>query len=393
MAGRARDANRLVRSALLRMGSRRVGHSLLGHAHAPRKKPMPMPISLLRSALFAAVMPFVLAASTLSEIVPASTLDNTERAAFTASGRCFVIGIHASGTSVIAELTRSAQGGYVLTDYVSGTLEGTKDGSVAGQVVGDSCQFSGMAVHDNLLYAGCYATDGRAALLQVDTEQSAVRAGYFDSCNRQPSASPCENINLYPNGMAVDSAGRVYFSNTLSHVSMSDGNIAVQVQGSNTLTQVTVNLEASDASHLAFRYRDWFSADILTDSFVPNGVQIDGQVLYYAAGPNINKLQISADGSAGEARVHYRGPALSYIDDFAVRAGAITLARTLAPAIVGVEPAAFDAAVLSFDSFPMSLDLLPSSITHIPAGNPMFSGDPLLVTSFFGGGLHLLSAR
>jgi len=351
-----------------------------------------------RDVVVCALLTQLVSACKLTQIVPPSDLQETERGAFTTDGRFFVIGVRPSGKpdagAWIVEVTDGPSNRYVATDYVSGNLEGTSDGTLARKPAGDACTFGGMAAHGELLYAACYAADGRSSLLQVDTQAHTVRAGYFTTCNFTPSTSPCSSPSMYPNGMAVDSQGRVYISNTLSHFTINGSNISVNVQGSDTLSQVIIDPIASQGTHLEFRYHDWFSGDILTDSFVPNGIQIEGQTLYYAAGPNINQVEIQGDGTAGLHSVHYLGPALSYIDDFTVRGGRMALARTLPPAIVFLGEAPPGGLAPELGTYPMPLTAIPSSVVFqgaLPTGDAVFPVDSLEITSFFGGGLYVLT--
>jgi hypothetical protein len=345
-------------------------------------------------ALVSALFPASLAAASLELIVPSTDLGNTERGAFTTDGRFFVIGVKPADVDALqgtlVEVVRGPENGFALQDYVVGTLEGTSDGRVGGTPVGDPCVFGGMASHGALLYASCFALDGRTSLVEVDTATRTVRAGYFTACNFEPSSSPCEYSTLYPNGMAIDDAGRIYASNTLSHVDLTGILPSISDQGSNTLIQIVLDPSSSDATHLAFRYHEWFSADILSESFVPNGVQIEGQQLYYAAGPNINKLQIRADGTAGEAEVYFQGAALTYIDDFAESSGELTLARSISAGIVSVKPSAWGGVPVVTDLIPMSFDTAPSSVTRVPANNALFGSHTFVITSYFGGGLYVL---
>ena len=336
----------------------------------------------------------------LTQVLPPSELETSERGAFTSAGRFYVIGTRAADRSDagswIVEITRRSDGGYAATNYVAGTLEGTVEGAVGSAPAGDACLFSGMTVRGMSLYAACYAPDGRAALLEVNTDTDTVRAGYFSSCNAEPASSPCTYPAFYPNGMAVDAAGNVYLSNMISHIYPSGDTIAISVEGQGSLVQARLDPAASGPGKLSFTHRTWFSADILADGFTPNGIQIEGSVLYYAAGANINRVDIRPDGSAGAAALHYRGPALSYIDDFAVHDGQMVLGRTLPPALVALDRApAFDTAP-ELGTYAMATDAIPSSVNYqadVPTGNPLFPLGSVAVTCFFGGGLYVLSAQ
>lgn len=250
-----------------------------------------------------------------------------------------------------------------------------------------------MTVYGKRLYAGCVLPDlTRAALIEVDTGTRSVRAGYFSSCNAERSLAPCEYPALYPNGMAADAQGRIYFSNMLSHLRLDSGVPVITVRGSHSVGQVSLDAASQTPGKLSFTYRDWFSSDVVSDGLGPNGVQIEGQTLYYAAGPNINRVQILPDGKAGPAGVHYFGPALTYIDDFAVRDGQMVLARAISPALVALDRARSFGGAPELGTYPMAIDRIPSSVTHPPATTTIFPADSLIVTAFFGGGLYIATA-
>jgi hypothetical protein len=333
----------------------------------------------------------LMTACSFTEAVSPEELKDTERGAFTASGRFFVIGVRPEGRSDaggwIVEITKDASGSYVTTNQVAARLEGTADGTLGGPPQGEPCFFSGMAAQGEVLYASCVATD-RASLIQVDLVARSVRAGYFTTCNAEPAVPDCQFSSFYPNGMAIDAAGRIYVSDSAAHL----GELTAD-PASPTLTQISVDAQASQAAKLVFRHRAWFSTDIFSDGIAPNGVQIEGDILYYAAGANINKIRIAADASAGEFRVHYEGPPLSVIDDFTIRNGEIAIARALPPAVVGLSASPFLGMARETGSYAMPIDAVPSSVVYQPEGRAVgriFPKDSLVLTSYFGGGIQIL---
>ncbi|MET0385286.1 MAG: hypothetical protein ABW321_04970 [Polyangiales bacterium] len=353
-----------------------------------------MPIRFV-TAIMAALLPAGIAGSTLEEIIPAAELPAAERGAFTDEGRFFVIGVpepdNTPTQGLIAEVVRDDASGYALRPVFAGTLEGTVDGRIGSAPAGDRCLFSGMARRGNVLYAGCFAEDARVSLIEVDTVAGTVRAGYLTVCDDAPSEVACDLVtDIYPNGMSVDAEGRLYFTNMLAQLLRLAGGFQVEASGSGTVQQVVIDSERSTTTRLAFVRRAWYGSDILTDSPGPNGVQIEDDVLYYAAGPNINKVQINADGTAGEQRVHYWGAPLTYIDDFAVQAGELSLARLMLPGIVLLEPVDFRDTARAADTFDLDFDHAPSSVTIAPEGNTLFPPGSRIFTSYFGGGVHAL---
>jgi hypothetical protein len=196
--------------------------------------------------------------------------------------------------------------------------------------------------------------------------------------------------------MAIDAAGRIYTSDSTTHLTELAGELLGETVGSHTLTQITIDGAASQGTQLVFKHRAWLDNDILGDGFAPNGVQIEGDVLYYVAGSNINKVRILPDGRAGELRVHYEGPFLGIGDDFALKDGQIVLARVITPALVALKPASFTGRASEYKTYDVPLEAVPSSVAYQPE-NPsagrVFPKDSLVVTSFFGGGLYVLSKR
>jgi hypothetical protein len=322
----------------------------------------------------------------LSEALPPKQLGNSERGAFTSEGRFFAIGSRpkpqGDGLYWLVEVTKDGKG-YTSRNVLTGTLEGTSDGTLSGAPKGDACGFSGMAVHGDVLYAGCFAIDGRAALVQVDTRSGTVRAGSFDSCSFDPAARPCKPISLYPNGMSVDSKGRVYLSNTQAFtLAVTDYSVA----------QVEVDGEQPVPGKLAFRFRSWLTKDLARDSFAPNGIQIRDDVLYYVGGANLNAVPILADGKPGPLKVLFQGPALSMIDDFALGDGELLLARAQ-PANVGRLRWPAAGKLREIGTCRMPLLGQASSLTYQPeigGREPLFPAGSIVVTSFFGGGLYTL---
>lgn len=322
----------------------------------------------------------------LTEILTPKQLGNSERGAFTAAGRFFAIGLRpepdGDGLWWLVEVSKDGKG-YKSTNVLTGTLEGTSDGTLGGKPKGDACGFSGMAVQGDVLYAGCFATDGRAALVQIDTATAEVRAGAFNTCNFDPATKPCKPISVYPNGMSIDGQGRVYLSNTQAYtLAVTDYSIA----------QVEVAKAQPNAGQLDFTFRSWLVKNIFNDGIAPNGVQIRDDVLYYVGGTNVNAVPILPDGKPGPLKVLYSGPAISLIDDFALGEGELLLARAL-PANIGRLSWSSAGRTREINTCPMPALGAASSLTYQPqveGSEPLFPAGTIVVTSFFGGGLYTL---
>lgn len=330
---------------------------------------------------------------TIEPQVPYTELDATERSSFTSDGRLWVIGVRPNELTELrgslVEVVKTSDGQHTTQTLVAGNLGGTVDGRIGGAPAGDPCVFSGMKAQGMRIYAGCVSLDQyRASLIEVDLAEGTVRAGYFDSCNAQPSSSPCEYTRLYPNGMSIDAAGRIYVSDMLAHLKLADDIPTISEEGTGTIIQIVVDRSDRTPGVLKLTHRVWLTADSATDGYSPNGIQIDGDTLYYTAGANINRVPIDPNGDAGALSVHYRGAELSYIDDFCIVDGRMVLARTLPPALVALDRPNESGLAPELLVHNVDLSLTPSSISHQTNNNPVFPIDALVVTSFFGGGIY-----
>jgi len=326
----------------------------------------------------------------LTEILTPKQLGNSERGAFTSNGRFFAIGLRpepeGDGLSWLVEVTRDGAG-YQSSDLLTGTLEGTSNGTLGGQPRGDACSFSGMAVQGDVLYAACFASDGRASMLQLDTHTEEVRAGSFTTCNFEPATQPCKPIIIYPNGMAIDDTGRIYTSNTQAY------GIAGLPVTDYSIAQIEIAPQQTEPGQLAFKFRSWLTKNIFYDGIAPNGIQIRDDVVYYAGGANVNAVPILADGKAGRLRVLFSGPAISVIDDFALGDQELLLARALPANIGRLRWPTGAKTTREVTTCPMPALGAASSLTYQPSvtdGEPLFPAGSIVVTSFFGGGLYTL---
>ena len=340
----------------------------------------------------ALVAPATSSCSALEEIIAPSVLAATERGAFTTQGRLFIIGARPANTpeagSWLFEITKEGAG-YAADNVVAGTLEGTEDGMIGGAPRGDVCTFSGMAVDGDLLYAGCYAADGRASLFQIDTALDRVRAGYFTTCNSEPAGGDCAPVSIYPNGMTVDDEGRVYASDMNAH------GVSGTAGSPYSLYQIFVGAEQPPTRELRFEYRGWLAKDLAFDGPAPNGIQYAEGKIHFVGGANIHAIPVRPDGSAGRPRTIYRGPLLSYIDDFALGDGEILVGRTLPAAVVALSWRNNGRAAREAQTCSLPPLAPPSSLTFQPDLLPeqaLFPSGTVVVTSFFGGGLYTMRA-
>lgn len=341
------------------------------------KKTIKLSLLLVSTALLQACI--------ITEPVSKAELKATENSAYTSDGRLFVIGENKDKQSWIFEIKKTSTNTYYHEPYLRGTQYGTTNGYINEQASGDSCRFAGLTAQGTLLYATCIRSGGilnlgaeSVSLYQVETKsgQEFVKTGLMTDENFEKSDSEIDfDPNWFmANGMAVDSNGHVYISN--SKASLAPNRDAI--------SKVIID-NKDNGKNLAFSHQTWISGA----EFFPNGVQIEGDVLYYAAGSDILKTRIQADGKAGEVRLHFNGSNLATIDDFAIEQGYIAYAKLpAAGSVVILKPASFHRTARHLTTVVMPV--IPSSIVYqkdLPAGNPLFDEGNLLVTSFFSGGL------
>ena len=166
--------------------------------------------------------------------------------------------------------------------FVSGGVNvyeiGLADGSyTATPLSATACNFTGLALRGDVLYANCF--DGQL---------------YAARLTARPQLAAIHRLNLAsPNGLATGPEGELYVVNgPLSTGSLPAPKI------------VRIRLDAGDPMRVAAQ-SDWLVLDALQSQ--PNGVQIRGRTLYFSesAAPSqgrIRSVAINADGSPGVAQ-------------------------------------------------------------------------------------------
>ncbi len=320
----------------------------------------------------------LLQACVIEQPIAPSQMKATENSVFTDDGRFFVIGENDQKQSWIFEVVHNGDDSYSQIEYVRGTLQGTQDGELGGAALGDACAFGGLAVQGNTLYAAC----NHIALYQVNTELGSeqVKSGRFTTENFIPKDTG-DSFNpslFFANGMAVDTNGHVYLSNSL----------ASNLLDPTVITQVKIE-EGTSGSDLVFSHQPWIKAGDYALDFFPNGIQIEDGILYYASLNEIRKVKINNDASPGDINLHYRG---LMTDDFELYDGWVALASVSLPGTVKLlPPARFDQRVSSVKTIPLTF--IPSSVRYQmdrADGKNVFPAGSLVVTSFFSGGIHII---
>lgn len=328
-------------------------------------------------------------------IIKKDVLEMTENSAFTEDGRFFVIGVDTqTGDSAIFQIKKNWFGQYYKSEYVKGEIAS----------INKDCVMGGLTSKGNTLYAVCGVpfellnhdvpfVVKDVYLFEVDATPNAkkVRVGKIGQENyTSRNGEPFNPGAFFANGMAVDDDGDIYISNSA----------AILLGNKTAIEKVTIEgTEANNASNLILSHTPWIVSGDYSGDVFPNGVQIEGDVLYYVSQDEIRKVRINDDGSPGEQRIHYKGLLIDgyknhLIDDFEIWNGYIAFASTIiSKSVVILPPADFEEEkVKPIET--INVDYYPSSVRFQPEGeysNPLFRKNALLVTSFFGGGLYELS--
>ncbi len=298
-------------------------------------------------------------AYSLDTLISPTDFSNTENGVFTDDGRHFMavadkfVEIRAAGNGY-AGCQPSADGQFELC-----TL---KTGSIAG----NSCTFGGMTTDGTTIYTACGILNNygfsKSDFYRVTPTASGAS---FDQVSIATN-------NVYANGMAVLSANEVLISNTSAN-------------GLNFNAASIIKLTITSTAPLAVTESLWLHATVFDD--FPNGIQVDGQSVYYAGGTKLYKIAVNADGSAGYKSRIYTAPWGGLLDDFAVLPDSIAVAE-----IAKYYPLMGANSIVFVDKLDHSVEKLPTgdlqaSSLIINEGG-LFGDYALIVTSWFQGGVY-----
>ncbi|MFL0800426.1 MAG: hypothetical protein K6L80_08265 [Agarilytica sp.] len=232
-------------------------------------------------------------------------LASSENAVYSKNGRFFVVGNATPESlltkeSAIYEITREGE------NYTTSSVVESTDYIVNGE----PCQFRGITAYKNSVYAVCvYSVIGEiigqtlplpthSILVKVDATKTANDEGYIETTQVFGSL-------ISPNGMATDSDGNIFVSDSNAYLSTFAAGIPAAA-----ILKVTPSFDGG----LSTTYESWYPA-LPTDTF-PNGIQILGDNLFYITGSKLQKFHLQPNGMAGTPVTMYEAEPCNIMDDF-----------------------------------------------------------------------------
>lgn len=338
---------------------------------------------------FAATATATSPANPLDYLATAQQLPHTENVTVTASGRIFAAAELASGGWGIVELT-----GGQLREVVHGRFP------AYGGLGSADCNFTGLTSRGDTLYAACQAGNAWAMPYRDGWRSYASLLVRIETSGATPvvkTAGLLGSTSL-PNGMAVASNGDIYVTDSQAPYYRLYGSAAIH------------RLRVTDAINFKVSRSKWYPAD--QADWFPNGLDFQGDDLLYVTGPQIKRIRINADGSAGATSVVYQVAPGWMIDDIEavptsrVPGGAVLTAEITDPrdpanptqprsveelkgqlALISTHPDS-EGALLGVHGF--GGDRTPSSVALY--GADAYPYDSVIFTDYFQGGVHFVPA-
>lgn len=317
-------------------------------------------------------IPLALAGTAQADtLVSNKTLTSTENAVFTEDGRYFV-----ASNEGIKEIkpysdpspncTRDSAKQYSVCDVVPSTLNG------------DPCFYSGMTTDGTYLYAACsiYRSENvldrigkpeKAALVQVlpgHQHNHEVRTHYFD----QPK---------WYNGMAMLDSDTLLMSSSLS------GILTAAISGveGGAIDQVDI----LDRGSLSVNVSTWLDESLFY--FLPNGIQSDGESVFFVGGQNVFRVPVRSDGSAGYPRLLHQVALNKVLDDFTIDGDQLVIAEDAIINGLGLNSITLVNKRGSLAPPKILTGMTQLSSLMVDPGTFGTAGD-FIGTSFFQGGIH-----
>lgn len=289
------------------------------------------------------------AASILTE----GQIPHTENGAFTDNGRFFVASAVNGGN--IYEITTDGAGNYDATPVVDAT---------------NNCMFTGLTGTGNTIYATCQSTS-ETYLYRLQVSDTGLDVIYKTISGLTQS-----------NGMAVDANGDIYIS---------DSGAKSLYSSKSPIIKVVV----TDENTFEFDAADW-----LDKSYVikfPNGIQIEGDTMYYADHYKVRTVKINSDGTAGVVNDFYTTTTANLIDDLAITPDYIAISEIKYPTSTSGSSVTGHVILLDKETGDVVQQIAadkiyePSSIIYDRDG--IFGEESLFVTDYFKSGLYEIKAE
>ncbi|THB69854.1 MAG: hypothetical protein D6B28_10725 [Gammaproteobacteria bacterium] len=282
-------------------------------------------------------------------IISGSELPNTENLAFTSDGSLYVAQANYGGS--IYRISKDANGKYKAHSFVQGP---------------DNCRFSGMTATDMTLYAACQTQSSGTYLMKIELLD--------DILDIQSKKLDIEHG--LANGMAVGPNGSIYISDSSSVVT--------------TIIKVTI----TNPETFEFTAEPWLDKEYAIN--MPNGIQIEGDLMYFADRYKIRTIKIEAD-APGAIEDFYTTDNSMLIDDFAITPTHLAIAEiNYMSAVMNGAGVGGHTIILDknngkqLQKIAATQKYQPSSVIYDNEG--VFAKDALFVTDYFLGGLYLIEA-
>ena len=280
-------------------------------------------------------------------IISGTELPNTENLAFTSDGSLYVAQAAYGGS--IYRISKDANGKYKAHDFVQGP---------------DNCRFSGMTSSGITLYAACQTQSSGTYLMKVELLDDILDI----------QSKKLDIDHGLANGMAVGPDGSIYISDSNSVVT--------------TIMKVTI----TNPDTFEFTVEPWLSKEYAIN--MPNGIQIEGDLMYFADRYKIRTIKIEAD-APGAVEDFYTTDNSMLIDDFAITPTHLAIAEiSYMSAVMNGAGAGGHTIILDkedgkqLQKIEATQKYQPSSVIYDSEG--IFAEDALFVTDYFLGGLYLI---
>ena len=289
----------------------------------------------------------------VERLIDPKTMPISENGVYTDDGRFFVVG------------------GTVLYEVLA------QDGGFrALELLHEGCVMGGAVDRGNVLYIACEYEDPerKPELLRVDpADREAPRVRRADF--------PDTPTPVLLNGMEFGPDGALYITNSGALLSGAPALYRVKITSEDPLT-----IDVATFAEL----------DDLDGALAPNGIRFDDNMLYVSLGPSLVRMELRADGTHGPSEEVYMSSS-GVVDDFDIANDRLYVAcadsaDVLAVAALGSNtgsPFGSHVVVATLDGKverELDLDVIPSSTAV--RSETLFGAAPVIVTSYFNGGLY-----